>query len=155
YLYADADGPFEVLAYKDFGAADVIAIRGLCTTGWQADTKVEVRLIHLDVRAEQMPNKGSPPTPDAKEEAGVVVPEGTPRIWMIIGGLGIGLPIIALAVGVGLWLVAGKRRSVRAKPPSPKARKLADSTETAAPPSVVLCQSCRKKIRVKPELAGK
>src|SRR5262249_24545288 len=63
YQFADGADVFQDIATKEFGTADVIAVPSLCPTGWQTNWGVEVRLINLDLRPEQMPNKEAPPLP--------------------------------------------------------------------------------------------
>jgi hypothetical protein len=54
YQIADGDGGFLVIATKDFGAEDVIAVRLHATTGWQMKSGVDVRFTNLTLRAEQI-----------------------------------------------------------------------------------------------------
>ena len=52
----DEGGGFRVIARKEVGLADVIAVRGMCATGWEP-VAMEVQFPSLELRATEMPDK--------------------------------------------------------------------------------------------------
>jgi len=145
YQFADGGGGFQELATRQFANADVIAVRALCTTGWQTKSGVEVRLINLDLRSEQMPNKDAPPPPNATDEPDVPARAGKPKTWLVLAGLVLGFLIILLAGSIFLWFVVAKRRDAGTTP----------AVSAASSPIIVACPGCRKKLKIKAALAGK
>ncbi len=154
YQFADGAGGFQELATKEFGSADVIAVRAHCTTGWQTKSGVEVRLINLDLRSEQMPNKDAPPAPNTVDEPNVAPQGGKPGTWLIAAGLVLGVHILLLAGSIGFWFVLAKRRG-QLKAHRPEASRVAAKVETASSPMIIVCRGCQKKLKVKAESAGK
>ncbi len=59
YQIADGAGGFLVLASKDCGTEDVIAVRVQAATGWQTKSGVDVRFTNLQMRAEQIVKSAS------------------------------------------------------------------------------------------------
>jgi RNA polymerase sigma factor (sigma-70 family) len=157
YQFADGAGDFQELATREFGTADVIAVRADCTTGWQTQSGVEVRFSNLDLRSEQMPNKDAPtaqpPPQQAADEPDAVPPDGKSRTWLIVGGLLLGLLSLFLVGSILAYYLLVRGRAVKASPP--QASSPAAKVEPAAGAVFVVCQACGKKLKIKAELAGK
>jgi hypothetical protein len=171
YQIADGADDFRVLASKEFGTADVIAVRAQASTGWQAETGVDVRLASLLLRAEKIVQPGLPqsaqraelqtqdvidkvppaqPVPGSANTGAVpdVLVSAAPapsRMRLVIAGLALVLLLTSLAA---FWMLRQRRAEA-----VPGIRK-AGTGHVPAPPVVFACPDCAKRIKVNPTAAG-
>jgi hypothetical protein len=146
YSAADGDADFRPILSMDAAPDDVALLRAQCLTGWKPFS-LDARLIDLDVRAEQIPNKGAPGEKPAP--AGARPPEG--RGWLA-AGLIIGLGVVS-SLAAGVWLLA--RRGRGQAPARAAAGDGAAKPEGAPPAASFACPGCGRKLRAASALAGK
>jgi hypothetical protein len=117
FSVTDGEGQFRSIKTDDVGRDDVATVRAICMTGWEPYA-LDARLLELDLRAAQMPNKTAlqeqPQTPAA------VAPRSGGKGWLFLGLL-FGL-VLTVTLIVVLWKRAtGQQPSSTGKPPMPTA----------------------------------
>jgi DNA-directed RNA polymerase subunit RPC12/RpoP len=154
--YQISAGPagFLTFATRDIETADVISARALCNTAGRRDLGVDIRFISLELRADKILDKASPPPvaaadgPDTPEIDSQAAPS---RIWLVVSLIvGVALTVL-LAVTAGLWLFLRQGRRAQEIPGQ------GHEARTATVSSLVVfpCPDCDKKIKVKASSAGK
>jgi hypothetical protein len=130
YAAEGADGEFQLLQEFPFTDEDLKGVRILCSTG-DRDASLDVRVTDLRVRAGSALD--TLPPPEASQA------------WVYgVAGAGV-LLFVALAAGLGLW-VYRRRAPASAAPAAVKAEEAR---------LALRCSGCERKLKVKPELAGK
>jgi hypothetical protein len=132
------DTEFKVLQKSEFGVKDLKNVRILATTGTVGDS-LEALVTDFQVRADAFVKRTPPPPP-------LVAPQTTPQPSLLIPvAIGSAVALVVLfVVGAVAWsLLRGRRAETPAKPAP-----IRESLTFA-------CSHCGKKIRAKPERAGK
>jgi hypothetical protein len=141
-----ADGPFQELGRYDFSPDDLNRVRMGAYTGG-ARSAVDVRVVDLRIRsAGPIPDQGAEPPPPAAP------PQKTgAKRWLLWAGLvGLGLTLV-----VAVWLFFRQnRRPAEARTTRPEEGRPVKPAPAASPGSLA-CPGCGKRLRARPELAGK
>jgi RNA polymerase sigma factor (sigma-70 family) len=147
------DGEFTLLGQLPFGKEDVREIRLMASPGGPK-ASFEVRVTDLEIRAESLrnlPEAAAPATgPGANQPGGEGAGGQRSRGWLVAAVLVVA--VVMLAVG-GVVLAVRRRRAAGDTPgETPKKDAPANTTPS---PATRQCPQCRRKVRVKAELAGK
>jgi hypothetical protein len=141
YFFAseDADKDFVLLQKKEFSAKDLKNVRVLGSTG-SAAALLDVRVTDLHVRADAFIKAAAPSPPLAAVEPAPAAERGS---WLFPLAL---VPVFAIALALGIWMVARMRRN-----------KPAEAKPAERAPSAIAfeCPHCGKRLKAKSERAGR
>jgi hypothetical protein len=140
---------FRDLGRYDLGPDDLKLVRIGAHSGRRTEP-VDLRIVDLKVRSEQ-PITGPVPAFDPSAPPTTASP-GLRKGWLIAGGL-VGL-LVALSL-LGTWLYVRRSRPAGARTPSLPAPDEREGPEATVPPISLPCPRCGKKLKVRPEFAGK
>jgi Protein of unknown function (DUF1583) len=144
----DADD-FRELHRYDLGPDNVALVRLGANPGG-APEPVDLRIVDLRVRSETpipVPEQAfDPASPSATQ------PKGWRRAWL--GAAGIVGVLVAVSL-LGVWLYVRHGRRARKAPATVPVQDEPAKQEAPPPPLSFVCPGCRKKLKVRAELAGK
>ncbi len=144
YQVQEGRPEFYEIASKEIGLADVVSVQALGATGWQP-VALAVRFPRLVLRSNKV---GGAIGVEPVQELALApqAPSGDRSALLIVLGLG---AVFSLVVMVGLAVFLWKRR---ATPFTKSSTHAAPVTQHAV---IFTCPDCGKKLKGKPEMAGK
>jgi hypothetical protein len=136
---------FRELCRYDLGPEDLKIVRLGANSG-TAPEPVDLRIVDVKIRSDE-PIVGPVPAFDPNAPS-----KGWRRGWLVAAGL-VGL-LVALSL-LGTWFYVRRSRPAAAVTPSPPAPDKRAGPEASVPPISLLCSGCGKKLKARPEFAGK
>jgi hypothetical protein len=143
YQVADGGETFETIARREVGKEEVTHWRVECGAG-ETPAPLDVRLVSLSLRADQIPNKDGAPELPAEKPPLMPARQGRSGSLtaLVFAPLSLG---VALLLAVGVWLGVRRRRAATAA---------AGAGDDAAPRAFA-CPACAKSLKGRPEQSGK
>ena len=132
---------FRMIATKEVGAADVVSVRAMVATGAKP-LPIDLRYSNLELRWAPHTRMAPPPTAARPRTRG----------WLS-AAVGVVMLIGLSIVGV-LWFVRRRPRAEQGQPGEASPTTNAPAVPPPAPLAIP-CPACRRKLKVKAELAGK